>query len=339
MSWTFQSASKSFHDARKQWDDLNRASTNHPLLDSDFVEPLLQQFGDDRIVLGTRNGDGDPGMALLQRKSTGVWQTFQPSQAPLGLIQLGRADDTGAEMREITRGLPGYALQLSVLQQDPDYTSFPQPKTPEYVEPLDYIQTARITLNSTFEEYWKARGTNLRHNLARRRRRMTEQGYKLELSAVRDPGQVADAIREYGVLEAKGWKSRVGTAVTADNAQGRFYREVFERFCARGEAAIYQLRLNDRLAATDLCLIQNGMFIILKTSYEEELNEFSPAFLMREEVMKELCANKQMRSIEFYGRVMEWHTRWSTEIRTMYHLTCYRHPWVKTLRKVAKRFA
>ena len=339
MSWTFQSANKSFHGARKQWDDLNQASTNHPLLDSDFVEPLLQQFGDDRIVLGMRNGNSNPGMALLQRKSTGVWETFQPSQAPLGLIQLSRADATGAEMREITRGLPGYALQLSVLQQDPDYTSFPRPKTPEYVEPLDYIQTARITLNGTFEEYWKARGTNLRHNLARRRRRMTEQGYKLELKAIRDPGQVADAIREYGVLEAKGWKSREGTAVTADNAQGRFYREVFERFCARGEAAIYQLRLNDRLAATDLCLIQNGMFIILKTSYEEELNEFSPAFLMREEVMKELYANQQIRSIEFYGRVMEWHTRWSSEIRTMYHLTCYRHPWVKTLRKVAKRFA
>jgi len=66
---------------------------------------------------------------------------------------------------------------------------------------------------------------------------MTEQGYKLELKGIRDPGQVAEAIREYGMLEAKGWKSREGTAVTADNAQGRFYREVFERFCARGEGA------------------------------------------------------------------------------------------------------
>jgi CelD/BcsL family acetyltransferase involved in cellulose biosynthesis len=338
MSWTFQPASKSFHGAREQWDALNRSSSNHVLLDSDFVEPLLRHFDSDGVVLGMRNGGGNQGMALLQRKSMGVWQTFQPSQAPLGLIQLGHADDSGEELLQITRELPGYALQMSVLQQDPDHTSFPQPKDTGLVEPLEYIQTARITLNGTFDEYWKARGTNLRHNLARRRRRMAEKGYAIELVALREPGHVAEAIREYGLLEAKGWKAGEGTAVTPDNAQGRFYREVFERFCARGEAVIYQLRLNGRLAATDLCLVQNGMFVILKTAYEEELNEFSPAFLMREEVMKELYAEKRTRIIEFYGRVMEWHTRWSNEIRTLYHLTCYRSPWVKGLRKVAKRF-
>jgi len=60
-------------------------------------------------------------------------------------------------MLEITRGLPGYALQLSVLQQDPDYTSFPQPRRRSNVEPLDYIQTARINAERHLcEEYWKA---------------------------------------------------------------------------------------------------------------------------------------------------------------------------------------
>jgi CelD/BcsL family acetyltransferase involved in cellulose biosynthesis len=337
MTWTFQPAQRSFAAARAEWDELNHKSSNHVLLDSDFVEPLLRHFGDPNVLLASRN-DGNPGMALLQNNGKGAWQTFQPSQAPIGLIQAGQTDPTGNELLEMTRSLPGYALQLSVLQQDPDYTSFPQPKVAAEVEPLDYIQTARITLSGTFAEYWKSRGTNLRHNLARRRRRMTEQGYKLELVAIRDPHRVAEAIREYGVLESKGWKAREGTAVAEDNAQGRFYREVFERFCARGEAAIYQLRLNGRLAATDLCLNQNGMFVILKTAYDEELNEFSPAFLMREEVMKELYANQAAKQIEFYGRVMEWHTRWSNEIRTLYHLTCYRHSWVKPLGRFVKRF-
>src|SRR5262249_18755713 len=143
-----------------------------------------------------RNG-GNPGMALLQNNGKSAWQTFQPSQAPIGLIQLGQSDDTGKELLQMTRSLPGYALQFSVLQQDPDHTSFPQPKAAGQVEPLDYIQTARITLTGTFEEYWKSRGSNLRHNLARRRRRMLEQGYKPELIAIRDPQQVASAIREY----------------------------------------------------------------------------------------------------------------------------------------------
>ena len=337
MSWTFQPAAQSFAAGRQQWDELNRKSTNHVLLDSDFVEPLLRHFGGDNVVLASRNG-GNPGMALLQNSGKGVWQTFQPAQAPIGLIQLGQADRTGDDLLDMTRALPGYALQLDVLQQDPDHTSFPRPTSAMPVEPLDYIETARITLNGTFEEYWKSRGSNLRHNLARRRRRMAEQGYKLELIAVRDPHQVAEAIREFGMLESKGWKAQGGTAVSEDNSQGRFYRDVFERFCARGEAVIYQSRLNGRLAATDLCLNQNGMFVILKTAYDEELNDFSPAFMMREEVMKELYAQKAARQIEFYGRVMEWHRRWSEEIRTMYHLTCYRHSWVKPLGRIVKRF-
>jgi hypothetical protein len=78
------------------------------------------------------------------------------------------------------------------------------------------------------------------------------------------------------------------------------------------------------------------MIVVLKTAYDEELNDFSPAFLMREDAMRDLYADKQMRLIEFYGRVMDWHMRWTDEIRTLYHLTCYRHSWVRSLRKLAK---
>ena len=339
MRWTFQRANQSFQAHCKKWDEINRMGSNHVLLDSDFVAPLLRHFGDDDVVLGVKNGGKNPGMALLRKKGTGVWETFQPSQAPLGLILFGTADSTGEELLEMARKLPGYALQLSVLQQDPDYTSLPMQNGTGAVESLEYIRTARITFNSTFEEYWKARGSNLRHNLARRRRRMTEKGYKAELVTLRKPDDVAAAIREFGRLEAKGWKGREGTAVSEDNAQGRFYREVFERFCERGQGIIYQLKLNDQIAATDLCLVQNGMIVILKTAYDEDLNDYSPAFLMREDAMKDMYADKQMKLIEFYGRVMEWHTRWTDEIRSLYHLTCYRHSWVKPLRKLAKRFA
>ena len=309
------------------------------LLDSEFVATVLHHFGDDAVLLGAETQGKDPGMALVVRKSPGIWETFQPSQAPLGLILLGNADTTGEDLLEVTRRLPRYALQFSVLQQDPDYTSFPLKERTAHVEPMEYIRTARITLNSTFEEYWKSRGSNLRHNLARRRRRLAEKGFSLELRALRLSDDVAVAIREYGRLEAKGWKAREGTAVTEDNVQGRFYRDLFERFCARRQAVIYQLLLNGQVAACDLCLTHNGMLVVLKTTYDEEFNDFSPAFMMREEEMKELCADKQMRVIEFYGRVMEWHTRWTDEIRSLYHLTCYRHPWVKQLQNFAKRFA
>jgi len=338
MTWKFQSAVASFEDARSDWDALNQAKGNHIALDSGFVGSLLRHFGNERITLARNNGSANPGIALLVRQGAGRWETFQPSQAPLGLILLGRRDDSGDALLELARALPGYVLQLSVLQQDQDFSSFPAHSNGGRLQNLNYVETARITLNGTFEDYWKARGTNLRHNLSRRRRRMTEKGYSLELTEIRAHGDVDKALREYGHLESKGWKAGEGTAVSEDNVQGRFYREVFEYFCTRGEGIIYQLRLNGRVAASDLCLVRDGMMVVLKTAYDEELNEFSPAMLMREEILRKAYGSGQVRVIEFYGRVMEWHTKWSQEIRTIYHVNLFRHPWVAPLKKFVGRF-
>ena len=152
-----------------------------------------------------------------------------------------------------------------------------------------------------------------------------------------EPGDVAQAIRDYATLESRGWKAGQGTAVAEDNPQGRFYREVFEYFCARGEARIYQLLLDGKVAATDLCLLRNRMMIVLKTTYDEALDDVSPAFLMREDMLRQLFDDSQVHSIEFYGRVMDWHTRWTDEIRTIYHINCFRRPWVPSLKKLVGR--
>ena len=339
MAWTFQPAIDNFFAASNNWDALNRAHANHILLDSGFIAPLLKHFGESEGVLASNDDPSEAGMALLIPKGTGRWETFQPSQAPIGLIVFPGIDAHGQKLQQLTRKLPGAALQLSVLQQDPDYSSFPLETKEGEFEKVDYIQTARITLNGTFDDYWKARGSNLRHNLARRRRRLTEKGFVPELVEIRASSEVAAAITEYGSLESRGWKGREGTAVADDNAQGKFYREVFEHFCDRGEAVIYQLRFNGKVAASDLCLIRNGMIVVLKTAYDEELNDYSPALMMREEEMKKLFEDKNIRVVEFYGRVMEWHTRWAEEIRTLYHVNCFRNKWIEPLKKLAGRFA
>jgi hypothetical protein len=336
MTWKFGPARTRFEPAREDWDAINRAGANHVLLDSGFVGPLLRHFANGHVTLASCVDDSQRGMALLVRKGPGLWETFQPGQAPLGMFLLEHPDSTGQVLSEMTRKLPGLALQLSVLQQDPDYTSTPLDQSRRGFERLEYIPTARITLSGTFEEYWQKRGTNLRHNVKRRRKRATERGLDPQLIARRAPEEVAEAIREYGRLESSGWKGQNGTAVGADNSQGQFYREVFEHFCARGEGVIYQFLLGGKVAASDLCLIHNGMMVVLKTAYDEALNEFSPALLMREDIMTELCAERRVQVIEFYGRVMEWHTRWTEEVRTMYHINFFRYGWVRSLKKFRK---
>jgi hypothetical protein len=152
------------------------------------------------------------------------------------------------------------------------------------------------------------------------------------LQATRDVAGVLDAIADYGRLEGAGWKARGGSAVSLDNAQGRFYRDMLEGFCRRGAGCIYRYWLGDRLAAMDLCIEHGDTVVVLKTAYDESLpSSLSPALLMREEACRALFAEGRFARIEFYGKVMEWHTRWTDEVRTLYHVNHYRWPALRRL--------
>src|SRR5208337_3562770 len=333
MRWTFAPAEHSFAEFRPLWDSVNSALSNHVLLDADFVEPLIRHFGSPKLLIGV-GGNSCRAMALVNRTAQGVWSSFQPSQAPMGMVLFHR-DEGGEQIRALLKSLPTYALQLSILQQDPDYSAWPRSVASTDVEVLDYVDTARLAIKSTFEEYWNARSSNLRHNLARQRRRLADAGRRLDWAVLSREDEVRRGIAEYGRLESQGWKSQEGTAISADNTQGRFYTDVLEQFCSRGEGFIFQLLLDGVVVATDLCLVRNRMLVVLKTTYDESL-KFSPGLVMREEELRWLWSQGEVEVVEFYGRVMEWHRKFTDDRRTMYHLNCYRGSWVPVIKKVLR---
>ena len=63
--------------------------------------------------------------------------------------------------------------------------------------------------------------------------------------------------------------------------------------------------------------------MILKTTYDETIKTISPAFLMREESFRGLFEEQQLRHIEFFGKLMEWHTRWTDDVRTLFHINYF----------------
>ena len=201
---------------------------------------------------------------------------------------------------------------------------------------LDYIDTARISLASSFEAYWNARGKNLRSNLKKQRKRLQQEGFATRLQVSRTPEEMAAAVTDYGMLETSGWKAAAGSAVHADDRQGRFYRAMLEAFARRGAARVYRYWIGERLAAMDLCIEGGGCVVVLKTAYDESLGgTLSPALLMREEACRDIFEDGRFERIEFYGRVMEWHLRWTDEVRTMYHLNSYRWPGLARLHALA----
>jgi CelD/BcsL family acetyltransferase involved in cellulose biosynthesis len=334
IRWNVRPA-RELHTVADQWQALNQAGSGNPAFDPAFVLPLLEHFGDGTELLATASaGSGPLAMTLLRRTAPGCWQTFQPSQMPVGPW----LQQPGVPPAELAHGLfaalPGFPLFLGITQLDPEI--LPRPAQSSTLSTLDYIQTARISVTGSFESYWEARGKNLKHNMKRQRARLQKEGVKTRLDVLTARDDIEKAVANYGLLESAGWKATGQTAIAPSNAQGRFYRCMLADFASAGKARVYQYWFDDGIVAMDLCILGGGTLIILKTTYDERHKALSPAFLMREEAFRQVFAQKDINRIEFYGRVMEWHTRWTNEVRTMYHVNQYRWPAISATRRLVR---
>jgi len=336
MSWTLLPASQ-FSAYAERWQQLNTEAAKSPLLAPDFVQPLLTEFGHGKELFAYCEQDGQmQAMAIVSPRGRGVWETFQPSQAPIGMWLHRPELDLQPLLTGLMRELPGFPLSLCLTQLDPELVS--RPAEAKHVRTLNYIETARITIGGSFDEYWNARGKNLRSNLKKQRAKLQKDGVTTRMQVNRAPEDVAAGIADYGRLESAGWKASGGTAIHPDNAQGRFYRGMLEAFCRCDAGRIYRYWFDDQLVAMDLCVEGADSIIILKTTYDESVpNSLSPTLLMREEACRQLFEEGRFNKIEFYGKVMEWHRRWTEEIRTMYHVTGYRWPVLLGLRDMLNR--
>jgi CelD/BcsL family acetyltransferase involved in cellulose biosynthesis len=315
-----------------EWDQVNpRALADAPFMRSIFMRPLLRQFaqGNEQIVVG-RDGGRVAVAAILQPVRPGMWQTFQPSQLPLGALLCANDADVREVFSGLLTALPGFAISLGITQLDP--VVVPRPAQQPRLQTLDYIQTAWVDINGTFEAYWDARGKNLRHNIRKQRSKLDEQKIATRLETLTRPEDVAAVVRDYGALESAGWKASQGTAIHPDNPQGLFYREMLENYCGLGQGRLYRYWFGDRVVAVDLCIASEQALVILKTTYDETQQTYSPAFLMRHAAFGDLFKEGSIRRIEFYGKLMDWHKRWTDESRTLYHANFYRYDWMRRAR-------
>lgn len=318
MHWTLHPITE-FKNYRNDWNRLNESGPRSPLLNTDFIEPLLEVFGTraERLAICICNGHVCA-ITVVTPAKFGAWMTFQPSQSPLGIW----IHDTHLEyeplVRNLRRRLPFPCIQMSVTQQDPNL--YPRPTDTRRLKSLNYIQTARITIDKPFDEYWASRGKNLRQNLNRQRNRLAREDTVPELIQIMEPESIAEAVKNYGELESAGWKSTTGTAIHAGNQQGQFYRILLQRFCSKRQGVVFQYKYNSKIVATDLCVFNKQAIVILKTTYDESITTSSPAMLMRQDAFSSIFEQGITKSVEFYGKFMEWHSKWTDEIRNMYHL-------------------
>ena len=337
MNWAIHPITQ-LAEYASQWDALVRSRPGTPFLESGFLQPAIDTFGSASELLCLLSDNGRlRAAAIMQRDRKGLWQTFQPSQLPLGAWVSDGSVDLPAACSALMRQLPGWALGIGASQLDPLIQNRPEEKAD--LRTQDYIETAWVDIAGSFEAYWDARGKNLKQNMRKQRNKLATDGIETTLECIAAPEDVKQAIENYGLLESTGWKAADGTAILSDNAQGHFYRKMLENFCAQGRGRIYRYRFDEKIVAMDLCIHDQSAIVILKTAYDESYKSISPSTMMRHDQFEQLFAEQKFPRIEFYGKVMEWHTRWTTQSRTIYHATVYRWAWLKKLHARLSRSA
>lgn len=108
INWQLFSA-KDFALYRQAWDNLNQQGVKTPVLDSRFVEALLNHFatGSELLAIGGPL-DNPVAMAIITPSRYGVWSTFQPGQAPIGLWQATKERELKELLSSLSAKLPGW---------------------------------------------------------------------------------------------------------------------------------------------------------------------------------------------------------------------------------------
>ena len=155
---------------RNEWDSLNAQRGNLPFLSSDTLTHALQilGLGTERLLVG-ESGGCCQAMLLLATAGKLQWQTFQPSQLPLG-AWVANASLLIEEIADslMCDGALMLCLSLSITQIDPLFTPRRADTTSNRHD--DYIKTAWVDIVGSFDDYWAMRGKNLRQNVVRLRR-------------------------------------------------------------------------------------------------------------------------------------------------------------------------
>lgn len=159
---------------------------------------------------------------------------------------------------------------------------------------LELIRYERplLELQGDGEQYLRGALSSEKRRRLRQRRSMLEAQGPLTvrvLEADEDPGSWIEAFLE---LEGRGWKGRMGTAMTCRPADGAYFRECVGTLHRRGQAMLFALTLGERRIAMTChfrAASSEGAFW-MKPAYDEAYGKFSPGVILEAEVLRLLHA-------------------------------------------------
>jgi CelD/BcsL family acetyltransferase involved in cellulose biosynthesis len=307
----------------EEWAALAERVCAPPSLHPGYVRAWVDAYaapGRLRVVTARRGGELAAVLPLVMDRS-GLSSAPQPEVEEVGVVSAD-AGAASAAMAEALR-LPIARLLLRPVPEGGRTHEALAGAAARSGRPLmaRTVETqAYIDLTADWDVYWKERGSKLRTDISRRRRRLAELG---EVSVgPYDDGALEGALDDALRIEASGWKGRGGTAIAGRPADERFYRAMARWAAARGWFRLWFLRLDGRPIAFRLGLEAFGVLYSLKIGYLEEFAAQSPGKVLEAAVIESAFA-RDTRRFDFAGGAADFKTRWATGTRDFVELSAF----------------
>jgi len=307
------------------------AGVSHPVLEADFLasaQQLLSQYPE-RIHLAVHGPENAPDAALLlERLDACRWRSFSTAHIPLttACVSARSVERNTRFMHSLFGALPGTPLVVKLVNADPEY--FPDLRVlyADRAEAFQTHRTVRIDVTDSFEEYWASRSKNLRRNLRGLLNKLTAEGFAMRLTVLADAVDMVPVIEQHGILERSGWKNVSGSPLEMESNEGRFYDELLRARAKQQRARVYQLHIGERLAASQLAVLDGTTLALLKTSYAADLSRFAPGRLLDYCMLQQIFSEGLIRRVEYCTIANEDDLRWSTSHREVFEVNVFRWP-------------
>jgi hypothetical protein len=142
----------------------------------------------------------------------------------------------------------------------------------------------------------RATGTNRRKKIARQRRRLQKSGAVI-IETASFPTAIVEALGDFFVLEASGWKGRAGTAAAQPDIR-RFREEAAAGLAANFQARVDRLLVGEHAVAAMVTLRSGAVSFGWKTAYDEAFARSSPGTQLLHEVTAVLLGDPTIARVD-----------------------------------------
>ncbi len=189
------------------------------------------------------------------------------------------------------------------------------------VETEKLIACPYLEIGPDFEAYYKGLGKNLKHDVAKKSRRLAEQGLEPDFEVVT---RVDDAVlSELRELNRRRFEAAGHRSFFLREDRFAFLRELAPVFSRRQWWLLFLFRVKGRLVAYRLCFSYNGTVYDWNTSYDLEYSQYSLGKILLKPVLA-YCFGKGYRVFDFMAGDEDYKLKWTDKVTANFQIAVRR---------------